>query len=360
MMNLMLGNNWTEDLLEGVVNLNAKYKDNDIQVTELYGSLLDNPIGTARPGYRVQDRSKDFFEKFVKEANFYDIKINYTLNIPCFGSLQDLKIKEHAFIDFLKYLEDSGVSRVTISHPLLIELVKKHSNLSVELSTIFEIDSISALREFVGKVDKICMKHAKNRDFKFLHAFNKEAIKNNIVVELMTNEFCYIYCIDRKQCYNLHGHTKEKNRLYDWYPMGRCINKRYQEPVEWIKAPFILPQWLDYYERNVNINHFKITGRTHPTPYILWTTEQYMKKFYNGNLLELWAQLENIGKNQDDYLAPAYELPIKNTFLEDTKFLDTIGGTGTSVDCSIDCENTCYICHNVLDDMNIKKIKERR
>lgn len=352
MIKLMCGNNWDEELLDGYIELNKKYEHNGVVINEMYGSLVDNPLGTARPDYRIQDKSFVMFERFVDKANRFGIKINYTLNTSCIGSLEEFAKKEHSIIRFLQHLESTGVHRVTVAHPLIIELVNQHTGLSVELSTIFEIDSTAALKGFAGKIDKVCIKLAKNRDFMFLKAMKMEADKHNIHLELLANEFCYIYCIDRAACYNLHGHTKTKTTLYNNYPMGRCILKRYQEPVEWIKAPFILPQWMSWYadNNNVGIRHFKITGRTHPTPYLLWVVEQYMQRSYRGNLLKLWANLECIGKEHSDWPALSYELNIQESLLVSPyEFLDVL--ETKNVDCSIDCEHFCKVCYGVLEEI---------
>lgn len=356
---LMLGNNWDLELLKGVIELNSKYAHNDVVISEMYGSLISNPLGTARPDYRVQDIVNIDAEKFITRAIKNDIQINYTLNVSCIGSLEEFAEKEKSIVRFLQYLEAVGVRRVTVAHPLIIELVKTHTSLGVELSTIFEIDSTAAIKSFAGKIDKVCVKLAKNRDFMFLKAMKLEADKHNITLELLANEFCYIYCIDRAACYNLHGHTKTKTTLYNNYPMGRCISKRYQEPVEWVKAPFILPQWMEWYANkdNAGIEHFKITGRTHPTPYLLWTAEQYMKREYDGNLLELWANLECIGKEHSDWPELSYDLNIKDSLLASPyEFLDML--ESKNVDCSIDCEYFCKVCYGVLEE--IQKIAEKK
>jgi hypothetical protein len=117
---------------------------------------------------------------------------------------------------------------------------------------------------------------------------------------------CVYECCDRNQCYDLHALnlSVEAVKLFRKYPMGNCVASRIRDPREWLMARFILPQWIEQYHRRFNIESFKITGRTHPTPYILRTTETYMSGSYTGNLLELWADVEYLGKLASEHRAP--------------------------------------------------------
>jgi collagenase-like PrtC family protease len=68
---------------------------------------------------------------------------------------------------------------------------------------------------------------------------------------------------------------------------------------------------MDYYAENFGIERFKVTGRTHPTPYILWITEEYLKQNYKGNLLQLWADVKNIKRvadGKEDFLNPKFDI----------------------------------------------------
>jgi len=340
MIKLMVGNNWDLKLLDNLSELNNKYQAEDIKIVEVYGSVIDNPIGTARPTFRLQDKSRKEIEEFTKVANAYYIELNYTLNIPCFGNLDDLYIKYNSVSSFLKWLENIGIKRVTVTHPLLMDIITKETKLEIELSTIFHITSIRQLALLMKqyRIRKVCMNLMKNRDFKFLSAFQNK----DVDIELMVNEMCNYECIYRASCYNLHAHTVRSNRdRFSDYPMGYCTGLRDGDLVEWLKARFILPQWLEYYSTNFNINHFKVTGRTGTTKYITWVVEQYMKKQYDDNLIALWFQLENIGQVENKHIVAKNQIPadkIKLDFLEHFKHAK----------CDIECNNTCAFCNIYL------------
>ena len=293
----MVGSNWDPALLRGLAELNGKFLGR-AKVTELFGSLSNlNPFGTARPAFRIQERTEEELRAFAAAAKQYGIWLNYTANV----SMVDPRVlhgRKKEIRDFLELIEELGFRRITIAHPLVGEIVAAQSSIPIELSTILQVRDIRQLRLLKSRiptVDKICIDVFKNRDFAWLDEFLVECEDMGITPELLVNEFCIMDCIDRNSCYDLHSlnMAKEETALFARYPMGRCIRLRYNDPVEWIRSRFMLPQDLPRYQTH-GYNHFKISGRTHPTPYILRTTEAYMQGFFTGNMLDLWGQLENI------------------------------------------------------------------
>lgn len=74
--------------------------------------------------------------------------------------------------------------------------------------------------------------------------------------------------------------------------MSRCIQSRFKA-TDGIKMNFIRPEDLKLYN-TIGINHFKITGRTGSTDYILKVARAYADGYLDGNVLELWKHLETI------------------------------------------------------------------
>jgi len=330
MIKFMVGNNWDYSLLDKMSELNAKYSD--VQVVELYGSirLFSNYIYTARPKFRVTDLNKEELENFSKHALELGIGLNYTANGPI--AFPDTMKKNHdQIIDFLEYISKLGFMRVTISNMLTAEIYDKIITdrklpLKLELSTIYRVqnpENFLKIKDRIPLFNKHCVDVFKNRDFIYLKKFVKVANSTNIDLELIANEFCIHDCIDRAECYQIHQitDTYKDSRIFGSYPQGRCIVDRWLNPIEWLKSRFILPQDLKKYV-NIGINHFKITGRTHPTNYITWVVEQYMKQNYEGNLLALWAHLENIGKKEEDYKPPRYYIDTKEVVNILDKYLE--------------------------------------
>lgn len=325
MLRLMVGNNWDPALLSGILALNEKYANKGICVDDMYGSVVGfNPFGTARPDFRIQKKSMIEINAFIEGALENGIGLSYTVNAS-FVNTRELSDRKGEIKAFVKLCKSMGLKKMIVAHPLVGEILteESHGEFEIGLSTILQIRSIDQLKQWNERMNiyKVCNDVFMNRDFPFLLKIKRYCDSRNIRFELIVNEFCVDDCIDRNQCYDLHcvNKTREDTRLFSAYPMGRCMSYRYANPVEWLKARFILPQHLREYKKVLGIDSFKVTGRTHHTSYILFVIEEYLKQDYQGNLLELWAHLENIGKNEEDYKAPSYDIDV-SAFPE--KFMD--------------------------------------
>src|SRR3990167_4912939 len=100
MIQFMAGNLWTSEYLDLVQLLKSIYKHT--RITEIYGSHKStiNPIGSARPDYRLPDMTEHEIRAIINRAHSLQVEINYTLNIPCLGPLE--AIDEQKLITFLK------------------------------------------------------------------------------------------------------------------------------------------------------------------------------------------------------------------------------------------------------------------
>jgi len=306
-MFLKVGCNFDLDLIKVIQDCNNL--NDRVKVQEIYGSDRQHAFLAARPDYRLPDISMEFLENYISKLRDINVDFNYTLNSIMPGSLRELDTKKQDIINFVKYLQNIGVKRVTCSHPLIIELVKEHTNLKIELSTIAHIDTITQIKFYseLG-VDKICMNLLKNRDISFLKKAAEIAKQFSSYIELMANEFCgaasndgesLSHCIYRDTCYIHHASnvTKEDSQLFNTYPMERCIMGRDTSMYNWLRTRFILPQDMKRYEE-IGIDHFKITGRTGSTEYLKKVIEAYVNEDWSGNLLGLWKQLTTIYDDQ--------------------------------------------------------------
>jgi len=103
MINLMVGNNFEDSLLDGYIELNSK--SDEVKITEMFGSIKNDPIGCAREEDRLPIFDFDKLSVFISKANSNSIKVNYTINKSCIGSIEDFKDrKEKSFYNFIKLL----------------------------------------------------------------------------------------------------------------------------------------------------------------------------------------------------------------------------------------------------------------
>jgi len=308
---LNVGTNFDRRLVDGLAHLNEKYAGGPRRVTETFGSLSAvNPIGTARPDFRLTPGSLDELQVYVAHSRAAGIALNYTLNTSVVDP-RVLKAHEPEISDFLAALDDAGIARVIVAHPLVAQLIGTASRLPIELSTILQIRHVRQLEELVarvgpGRIDKLCLDVFANRNARLLRDLARTGRRLGVALEALTNEFCVYECPDRNACYDLHALnlSKVETALFGHYPMGNCIRTRITRPIEWLYARFILPQWMELYADRFGIRSFKVSGRTHPTAYILRVADAYMSGTFTGNLLELWADVENIGRLEDEYRAP--------------------------------------------------------
>lgn len=346
-----LGTNFDVNLLEAIIALNDMSPKN--KVTELYGSDRAHATLAARPDFRLPDIDNDDLEAYVKRANEAGITFNYTMNsiIP-YGSKRAFSYHVGGIVEFVKYCESIGVYRITVANPMMLEVIrnKAQSNIEIEASTIMHIDTVTQIKYLYEKygVHKICCNLNKNRDFNFLEAAAKYCSQNGIILELMANEFCGVggadyatHCVYRDSCYICHATNEtlsDANEL-DGYPMNFCTKSRNENPANWLRLKFIRPEDIKVYNE-IGINHFKITGRTGTTGYILRTIGAYLKESFDGNLLALWKPLESIGDNGSE---DVHSYNISNKSLDG--FITHWSDSRSVCDNEV-CGETCKYCES--------------
>jgi collagenase-like PrtC family protease len=241
----------------------------------------------------------------------------------------------------LKFLYKAGIREFTITSPLLMELMReKFPDVFLEISTICEVNTVRNLRRWAEiDVDGVCAKLDLNRDISGLKRLSEECSMYGIALEVLANEFCLLGCAWRQECYNLSSHDSQRGP-FEHYPFGRCQKIRLTDPSEWIKAGFILPQWMSYYLEHAGVGTFKITGRTHPPRVILPIIEKYMSRKHTGNLLELWPTIAALAASDE---------PQQGTYI-DTEEVEKHVDFLTSGRCSTASCAHCGYCKSVFKD----------
>lgn len=322
-LKLNVGTNFDPALLDGLVQLNER--GGVARVTELFGSLPGvNPIGTARPAFRLRDGTLDTLREHVTTARAHGMTLNYTVNVSVVDPRM-LHERDVLIRTFLDDLQDIGVGRVIVAHPLVAQVIAERAPaLPIELSTIMQIRhprQLTLLKARCPSIDKLCLDVYANRNAVLLAELRDASRDLGIKLEALANEFCVYECPDRNACYDLHAldMTPDDVKLFGHYPMGQCIRTRIMDPREWLHARFILPQWMRFYADRYNVATFKVSGRTHPTAYILSVAAAYVAGLFDGNLLTLWADVENIGRAEAAYRAP--RVHIDSGMLTEAEFL---------------------------------------
>lgn len=300
-----VGCNFDLALIDKCKELNEKYKDKG-RIVEFFGSDYDHQELTARPGFRLQKITKEYFEEYIKKSLEAGIVFNYVMNSPFpYLTKEELINHKEEIQEYVKWLESIGVYRITIANPLMALIIREVSDIELEVSTILNIETVTQLKYYhdTFKINKFCCSVNKNRDFKFLKNAAKYCNENGLILENLCNEFCYVSgndhsataCPYRQSCYMCHAgnRTKEQALLYNNYPMQYCMSSRNSVEEGWLKSRWIRPEDLHYYN-DIGIDYFKVSGRTGTTEYISTVIEAYMAQKFEGNLIALWKPLESI------------------------------------------------------------------
>lgn len=343
MIKLNAGNLWTDRYLDKVIELNKLHKSDDIQVASLFGSI-SRLTPTARSADRIPYLEWSQIDHFIAKARKNNIKIRYTLNASCFGSLQDFKVVWNSKLrDDIKELHNIGVDEWTITSPLfMMQLRAMFPTDFLEVSTIVELDSLQDVARWreIG-ADGANLSTNINRDFRKI----KEIVETGIEVSILANEACLFHCPFRRECYNLSSHDSLRgDDLFGFYPFSNCNKIRMLEDGEWLRARMVLPQWMDTYQVATGVNWFKIAYRTHPYETAVPILEAYMNKFHGGNYLDLWPTISHLGGTAEpkDLQYLSCEELDKAGFLE--SFIQERGSCNEQM-----CGENCVYCDVIAD-----------
>ncbi len=359
-ISLSLGCDFSFEHLEAIIHLNRIEKQENLssRVTNVYGSPgAVNPFGSVRPSARETSTSITDFCKVCNALHSMGIKVNLTLNsltprLKANGKDRMLFDDEQAssiFIEFIQSIE-RVVDNLIIAHPRIIDCFHEDPRLSncnfgIIVSTIMNVHTLPQLvwiKHNWPKVIMVCPALEKNRNFQWLIQ-----AQHIIDLELLANEFCSIGGVTCEGLYRQSCYLSQSLELQDYNPMKtRCMASREGNMEAWLRANFILPQWMSRYQRRTDVSHFKVTGRTHKAKYIKQVGEMYIREKATGNLLGLWGQLQatlnkDNWKDEQDKAVKDLNIPIKS--IENAYFSH----------CDPDaCGIQCSICKGIANDIS--------
>ncbi len=232
------------------------------------------------------------------------LEFNYIINSTVLDGSEYIQEGKKEIIEFVVEMIEAGLASITITVPYLIRLIHKYyPRLKITASICAEIESVQRAMDF-AKLGATCIVPAKdlNRDFTTLKHIN-DAFGGSI--KLLATTPCSFKCIDLY--YHMNLSSVQANELknafrvpgrFTSHTTARCQRLRLENPVEYIKAPWIRPEDLDLY-KNVGITDFKLDGRDRTTQYNNIVIEAYMTGEYLGNLLYLMQHY--FVKDMDEY-----------------------------------------------------------
>jgi len=269
---------------KGILNKIIKYSSNainDIKVAEIYGCLAKESIGHGRAANTVPDINRKYALNFRKYVELLGLRFIYLLNAPL---LVKYSIQSKEIRNYIKWIvEDFKADALMIISYELMKLVRKlYLTVLIYISTIAGIKNITQLKRFLDiKPKRVVVHHDVNRNFNDLKKLIKQSAKLNIELELMLTESCLRRCPNRDAHYK---HLSDGGVDKPFHTI--CNARKLMYPIEFLKANFIRPEDLYFYEK-MGIHIFKITGRSKKPNWLPGVVKAYLSRSYNGNLIKL-------------------------------------------------------------------------
>jgi len=342
-MKLCIPTTFEESYVQAISQLNNKHYG--FPAKEFYGSYAKSVVGSIRPSKILPQVDENGMKKHIFDLHEKGFKFDYTLNSSCQSNLEYTPGGIKNIIELLDNLSDSGVDRITVSNPVLINIIKsKYPKFSLSLSVTKDINNIMRARAAQDQgVDRLVLSRDINRNFSLL-----EKIRSAVSVELeiLVNSPCLFFCLNRDYHRNVasHGSTEQvdgSSGQYSSYITVWCTYNKLRDPSSFIKTPWIRPEDVKYYS-DIGIEFFKIDGRGKPSDRLLYIIEPYMAQHFEGNFYSLidrafWDKTTN-----DDKLDPLVVYIENNKLGNFLDFFRTNHISCTDRDCK-----QCHYCEDV-------------
>lgn len=255
---------------------------------ELFGKLARDTVGGGRASYMLAPVSKRKVEEHVQSARQQGLAFDYLINAACLGNREFTAPFQRDLRRLLDWLSEIGVEWVTVSVPLLLEIVKaNYPNMKVKVGVYAQVDSLTRARfwEDLGADCLTIEPNTVNRDFPRLRAI-RESVKCEL--RLLANATCL------KECplspYHMVGlsHASQScgERFMIDYCLLTCTALKLAQPVNYLMSPWIRPEDLHIYEA-MGYSVFKILERDAPTETLVNRTRAYSQRRFDGNLIDL-------------------------------------------------------------------------
>ncbi|MDD4939419.1 MAG: U32 family peptidase [Candidatus Omnitrophica bacterium] len=274
------------------------------KITEIYGKLSQDFLGGGRASCINPYVSREKISSCVREAKKYGINFNYLLNASCLGNREWIRSGQKKIRSLLDWLDRIGVDTVSVSSPYLAELIKKNYAFRMTISSMTQIHSIAQAKawEDLG-ADEIALSQIDlNRNFPAIREIRKNV---KCGIKLVANEDCFFHCPNYFYHANVSAHASQNtlgNYFLDYCRIA-CRLKRISEPVNFIRASWIRPEDVPYYEE-AGVDVLKIIDRGMTTEAILRIAGAYAKNRYDGNLLDLLPHPSaNLAVSRSDLLS---------------------------------------------------------
>ncbi len=287
-MKLSVATNFQDDLIQKI-----KGKS----VVELFGKLDRDFVGGGRASFLLPRVSKKRFKEYVEIVRGQGIEFNYILNSMCLDNREFTMAGQRNIRRLLDWLQAIKVDSLTVSNPFLFQLIKKqYKGFKLCVSLLADVNSVEKAKFWEGLgAKKITIPANLNRDFRFLEAIRKNT---KCDLQLTVNTSCLLHCPMRVYHGLIVSHASQSwhpcKGFYIDYCRMSCSLRRLNNPVEFISGDWIRPEDIKCYE-SLGFGCFKVVDRITDTQMISSIVQAYHRRYFEGNLLDLFPSLSEKG-----------------------------------------------------------------
>lgn len=271
------------------------------EVREMYGKIPADAIGGGRSAYTLRSVNKRTVLKTIRQCHEKNIAFNYLLNAANLGGMEQTRQGQKKIRSLLDWVVSSGADGVTVASPYLLRIIKKqYPALWVKVGVFAMVDNPVKARmwEDMG-ADCICLSAIScNRNFPLLQNIRAAA---SCELQLIVNASCLLHCTHELTHMNLLSQSSRVGDSLGGFCLDYCIlhcsHRRLEDPVNFIRATWIRPEDLHYYE-SIGYDSFKIVERSSPTDLLVKRIDAYTKRRFDGNLLEIAGPVAYIKRDQ--------------------------------------------------------------
>jgi collagenase-like PrtC family protease len=256
-------------------------------VAEVYGKFPADFVGGGRPSYMGTPLGWKELADYVALLDKHGIAFNYLLNSSCLGNREWGRRWQRKLMRLLDRLGAMGIRRLTVATPYLLERIKAtFPQFYVKVGIYAQIDTPRRARFWrdLGADALTLESFSINRDFETLRAI-REAVDGEL--QLIANHPCLPNCPMQPYHQNGFAHSSDGSRgLFIDYCFLHCTRKRLQDPSLLIKAGWIRPEDIGFYEQ-LGYEHFKLLERGIPSAELLRRVAAYSRRTSGEDLAEL-------------------------------------------------------------------------
>lgn len=279
--NLVVPCHWDYEVLEALAQQNREISGTNLAVTNMYGALSGEAIGNGRSQNKILKIARDDAKRFGQAVRTKGIRFNYLLNnsIPFGTKPNEDRVRE--YIDWIVY--EFKPDALVIASPDLMNIIRRnYGDIPIHISTIAGVLDTKGIDRYLEfSPEKVVVHNDMARNFRTLGRVIEYTNNLGIRLEIMCTESCL------RECPWMDNHRDLISVGGDDSPLQcKCNCQKISEPSEILRANFIRPEDLIFYE-DMGINSFKITGRSKPAKWLPLVTRAYLDRDFNGNLIRL-------------------------------------------------------------------------